>query len=372
MSKKITFLLTNLKYGGIETNTLRLIKYFIKKNYKVDLVIIDLKGGLISQIPAEVNLIDLNRKKAHFSIFAMRKYLKENNPDYLISAKERNNVLSYYSIKFAGVNTKLIASVRTQLELEYNRKMSIKSKILKFIDYSMAKHIYDDIDYLVAVSKGVKDNLKSFFNLKRNDIKVIYNPVVTEDIDLLKDEEVHHKWFNNEQIKVVIGVGRLSPPKNFLMLLKAFSKAVNENNNLRLAILGDGPTSIKNELEEYISKNNLNNKVDLLGFVENPYKYVNKASIFVLSSSWEGFGNVVAEALAVGTPVVSTNCPSGPEEILDDGKYGSIVPVNDHERLAEEILNTLSTSIDSKELIKRSKKFSVEESARGYLDIIEN
>lgn len=369
---KISFLLTNLNYGGIETNTIRLIREFVERNYKIDLVVIDLKGDLISEIPEEVNLINLNRKKAHFSIFKMRDYLEKHEPDYLISAKERNNVLSYYAIKFAHVNTKLIASVRTNLELESQKNMSIKENFFKKIDYFFARRIYKNVDYLVAVSKGVKDNLENFFNLSRNDIKVIYNPVVKEEINHLKNEDIQHEWFDNSKIKIIIGVGRFSPQKNFIMLLKAFNIAVKKNHDLRLVILGDGPDKIKNELTNYIKKENLENKVYLPGFVSNPYKYVNGSDVFVLSSIWEGFGNVVAEALAVGTPVISTDCPSGPEEILDHGNYGSIVPVNDHKRLAKEIENILIKNINSKRLIKRAQKFSVEESANKYLKIIEN
>ena len=198
-------------------------------------------------------------------------------------------------------------------------------------------------------------------------IEVIYNPVITPQLSQKSQESVDHPWFAPGEPPVVLGVGRLEQQKDFPTLIHAFAK-VRQMQTAKLVILGSGREekkllSLVNELE-------LSEDVAILGFVENPYAYMAKSAIFVLSSVWEGFGNVVAEALAAGAPVVSTNCPSGPAEILDNGKYGELVSVGDSQAMAEAILRVLLgeiKSVDSDWL----EQFKLETVAQKYLDVLQ-
>ena len=203
--------------------------------------------------------------------------------------------------------------------------------------------------------------------LSLESIEVIYNPTITPELSQKSQESVDHPWFAPGEPPVVLGVGRLEQQKDFPTLIHAFAK-VRQMQTAKLVILGSGREEKK--LLSLVNELDLSEDVAMLGFVENPYAYMAKSAIFVLSSVWEGFGNVVAEALAAGAPVVSTNCPSGPAEILDNGKYGELVSVGDSQAMAEAILRVLLgeiKSVDSDWL----EQFKLETVAQKYLDVLQ-
>nr|WP_272499985.1 glycosyltransferase [Chromohalobacter moromii] len=179
-----------------------------------------------------------------------------------------------------------------------------------------------------------------------------------------------HDWLSSSDVLVVLHVGRLDVQKNQALLLSAFSLAVNSVPNLKLVILGEGEE--KKNLEELASELGVKDSVDFVAFQDNPYPYYKAADLFVLSSDWEGFGNVIVEALACGTPVISTDCPGGPRTILANGKYGVLVPCGDAERLSSEIVSHVS-NVDKwnfEELKMRANEFTVETVAKKYLEAI--
>jgi glycosyltransferase involved in cell wall biosynthesis len=208
--------------------------------------------------------------------------------------------------------------------------------------------------------------------LHSKDIRVIYNPVVTPEVLKKAKEPVAHPWFAQGEPPVLLGVGRLVKQKDFATLVRAFA-LVRQRRPARLMILGDVDKReplIKPQLEALVRELGLEGEVMLPGFVDNPHAYMAKAAVFVLSSIYEGFGNVVAEALAAGTPVVSTDCESGPAEILDNGKYGRLVLVGDAEALADAILATLNEPTDPEVLQERSRVFSIEKVIDQYLEVL--
>jgi glycosyltransferase involved in cell wall biosynthesis len=181
------------------------------------------------------------------------------------------------------------------------------------------------------VSKGVADDLALLIGLSRDRIDVIYNPVVSDNLLLKAQEPIDHPWFAAGEPPVILSVGRLSPQKDQAMLLRAFAK-VRKSIPARLIILGDGDE--RAALEALARNLHIESDVAVPGFVENPFAYMNKSAVFALSSKYEGLPGVLIQAMACGCPVVSTNCPSGPAEILDGGKYGPLVPVGDEDAMA--------------------------------------
>jgi glycosyltransferase involved in cell wall biosynthesis len=211
-------------------------------------------------------------------------------------------------------------------------------KIMKMILPKLMKLLYPLADRVVAVSNGVKTDLVASLKLNSDSIKVIYNPVGYTELLERSEEQVSHKWFekvDNEKEPVILAVGRFSPEKDYETLLRAFAK-VCQKRAARLIILGEGPTKEATRLLAQELK--IEDFVDFPGFISNPFPYMKKANVFVLSSNQEGMPNSLLQATILGTQIVSTDCKSGPAEILENGKYGILVPVGDSERLAEAIL----------------------------------
>jgi len=227
--------------------------------------------------------------------------------------------------------------------------------------------LYPLSDEIIANSQGVADDLAKVINLPRERINVVYNPTISPNLFKKAKRDLHHPWFDCDEPSVILGAGRLEPQKDFSTLIDAFWN-IKRRQNARLMILGEG--SRRSKLEEQITKMNLEDEVSLPGFTDNPYKYMRNASVFVLSSSHEGLPNVLIEAMACGCPVVSTNCPSGPSEILDDGKYGPLIPVGDPDRLAEAIVTVLEEPIDPNVLRGRAMDFSLESTLDRFESVL--
>lgn len=227
----------------------------------------------------------------------------------------------------------------------------------------LMKRMYPSADGIVAVSAGVADDLAQIINIPRCRVSVVYNPIFSNNIPELSKAQVDHAWLSRGQPPVIMAVGRFTQAKDFSNLIRAFS-VLRKKTVARLIILGEG--DLRESLEAVVSDLDLSNDVAFPGFVQNPYAWMSKAALFVLSSAWEGFGNVLVEAMACGTPVVSTDCPSGPAEILENGKWGDLVPVGDINALAE----AMAAALDSREhpdVAARAADFSVDQAVHGYL-----
>jgi glycosyltransferase involved in cell wall biosynthesis len=233
---------------------------------------------------------------------------------------------------------------------------NITTHILKRTLPFLIHYGYPKADAIVAVSQSLADDLSQTARLNTASIQVIHNPIVTGSFKEQQRHCVKHPWFA-EETPVVLGVGRLSEQKNFDLLIKAFALA-RQQKKLRLMILGEGEK--RKALEQLIKQLGLEQDVQLMGYVDNIAAYMTKASIFVLSSDYEGFGNVLVEAMACGCPVVSTDCPVGPSEILAAGRYGQLVPVNNAALLADALLEGLANPKDANALRHRAEEFSVE------------
>ena len=191
--------------------------------------------------------------------------------------------------------------------------------------------------------------------------------MVTPELEDLAAETPAHPWLRDPKVPVCLAAGRLCPQKDYPTLIRAFATLA-ETRPLRLLILGDGPD--RADLESLIRQLGLADRVALPGFAENPFSAMARAGVFVLSSAWEGLPGVLIQAMACGTPVVATDCPSGPREVLVDGRYGPLVPVGDPEALAQAIGETLDRPLGAELLKARASDFELAAVTRRYLEVL--
>lgn len=326
-----------LTFGGAEKVVITLANGLAEKGHKVDLILIKREGQLLHTVSDKVRLVPLGSKKTFLSVWKLRHYLQENRPDVLLSGLDNANIVSSLAMRVAKVNTKHIIALHTNLKQSYLRP---RTKLHRFYPFIM-RRLFPNADHFVAVSECVAKQSGNFLGLTNDRIKVIYNPVINGKIKEKAFETVDNPWLNDPNYFTMVAAGRIFEAKDYPTMLRAFAKVLQEVPYARLIILGDGKQTIRREMEAIISKEKMNHAVELRGFVHNPYAYINKASLFVLSSKWEGFGNVLVEALYLGKQVISTACDCGPDEILQNGKFGSLVPVGKPDELAKAMIDKI-------------------------------
>jgi glycosyltransferase involved in cell wall biosynthesis len=353
-SPDITIFMRCLYEGGAERVMLNLASDLIKRNLKVDLVLVKAEGGYLSQIPSGVRLIDLKANWKPGILPKLMQYLKQEQPKSMLVALHYPCEIALLAKRLSRVSTRIIVSEHNHLSQEAKRIKQISVRLTPLA----AKIFYPWADGIISVSEGVAEDLAKITKISRSKIQLIYNPVIFSEMFEKAKESVEHPWFKPGSSPVILGVGRFYPQKDFPTLIRAFA-IVRKVRPAKLIILGgDGPELPK--LKELIVNLELEEDVAILGFVANPYAYMAKAGVFVLSSAWEGLPTVLIEAMALGTPVISTDCLSGPREILDDGKYGWLTPVGDSQVIAEKILKVLSgevKKVDSSWLKACSQKY---------------
>lgn len=364
VKKHIAFFIHSLTFGGAEKVVMNLLKNIhIRNDLRIDLVVANKRGEFLSEIPSNVRIVDLNAYRQYKLIFPLIKYLKQEQPDYLISNTLACNITALSAVLFARTQTKIAVVEHNVTSL--NRDAN---KYTTFIREIFAKHLYPKAHSVIAVSPGVAEDLERAYNLNKGSVKIIPNPVIDKSILSLFNEKINDRWFEKEQYPVILAVGRLALEKDYVNLVRAFA-IVKESKQARLIILGEGPE--RPHIESIIRDLGLEQDVSLPGFTANPYKYMKKASLLVSSSKTEGFSNVIVEAMACGCPVVSTDCP-GPRYILDNGEYGQIVAVGDSDALANAITYALTNKVDKNRLIDRANKFTIQEAANHYLELLKS
>jgi len=364
----LSIFLPDLRGGGAERVCTTLSKEFHTRGYDVEFVLINQRGEYLNDIPDGVSVVSLDAPAvpgyhALGAVPGLVRYLRKRNPDTLLSMLTRANLVAVMATELSQVQTRLILSERNHISARSEHTSDIRRKISP----KLIRLLYPRADGFIAVSNGVALDLATVGRLRLEEITTIYNPTVRDEVLEKKHEPVDHPWFANDGPPVVIGVGSLTEQKDFPTLIKGFATLRNER-PCKLTILGRG--NQRDHLESLISNLGLKKDVELAGFKSNPYKYIAAADVFVLSSAWEGLPNVLLEALACGTPVVSTDCPSGPREILQDGKYGPIVPVGDDVMLAEAIKTMLDDPMSEEHLLDRAIDFRPEPIASQYLDVL--
>jgi len=349
--------------GGAERIMLNLARKFAQWGHQVDIVVASAKGPYLSQIPDSVRLVDLRTTRTITAIRPLARYLRRESPNALLSKMGHCNIAAVLARKISGTRTRVVIAEVSLLKTSTRSAPQFRSRWIPFF----AKRVYPWADRIVAISGGVADDLSRLLDLPLESIEVIYNPVVTPELYERAACAPAHPWFKKGVPPVILGVGRLDPEKDFPTLLRAFSM-VRRNRNVRLMILGEGPERFV--LESLAQELGITDVLALPGFVENPLPFIANAAVLVLTSLFEGLSNVLIEALACGTPVVATDCPCGPREILDGGRYGMLAPVGDFEEVARTIEETLENPPDPMFLKGSAERFSVDAIARQYLEVL--
>jgi glycosyltransferase involved in cell wall biosynthesis len=232
--------------------------------------------------------------------------------------------------------------------------------------FHLCRNLYAEADALVTVSQGVATDLIEIVGLRQDTVRVLPNPVIEPELPGKAAVSLEHSWLAGNTSPVLLAVGRLSPEKNYPMLMRTVA-LLKRRMTVRLVIIGEGQERVR--LEDMRDKLGLTDDVLLPGWDDNPYRWMSRASVVVMCSDWEGLPTVLIEAMACGTPVVSTDCPHGPREILENGRYGELVPVDNEELLACAIERTIQAPVDKKTLVQSAQRYSVEASRSAFLDL---
>lgn len=372
-NKNILIFCASMKKGGAERVTSLLLKE-LENEQNIKVYFMMMEDGIDYELPKSITPIILsNLKKSGiqkllelpFIAIKLKKYIKENHIDTVMSFLYRPNYINILT-KIFGSKHKSIINIRSTTSRYKNEGLLGK------INLFLINNLFDKADLIISNSKGVDEDLKSIMNITTN-TKVIYNPVDIKYINSKKDicEDVDFDF--KEDKKYVISVGRLIPLKRNIDLIKAFFELQKNDDSLELLFLGDGV--LKDDLVNNCIKLGIKDKVHFLGNVKNPFYYLCKSNLFVLNSEIEGFPNVLVEAMACGLPVISSDCKSGPREILEDEKYGLLYPVGDMDTLKNKMKFYLYENIDRENIqsksLKRIEDFSVDKIMNQFKKVLE-
>jgi len=360
---RLTILAATSGHSGVDRNLKNLIPAIAAQGVQIDLLRIRNHGPYLDPLPAGVRVIELGTSHVNTSLFALVRYLRREQPQVLLADKDKVNRLALWARRLAGVST----TVAVRLGINVSQNLATRGVIDRCLQRFSIRTFYPWADAIIVPSAGVADDLASLGRLPRDRIHVLPNPVVTPQLLAKAQASLEHPWFAPGQPPVILGVGELSTRKDFATLVRAFAH-VRSARACRLVILGRGRREAA--LRQLAQDLGVETDVNLGGFVENPYTYMHRAAVFVLSSRIEGFGNVLVEALAAGAPVVATNCPSGPGEILDDGRFGALVPVGDVQAMAAAITQTLDRPISVSLRQAAIEPYRADVSARRYLSVL--
>jgi glycosyltransferase involved in cell wall biosynthesis len=395
--RRVALVFHGLNGGGLERSMLRLGEGLIARGFAVDVVVGRAKGELLGAVPAGARTVQLD--KAHLwravtqglvsepsasKLLAQLKvkplkrlfrrlpplvdYFRSARPDAVFAAEPRYNAIAVWARRLSGLHSRVVVSERIQV----SQYAPVRSPWGSPRQRPLLQRAYLQADAIVAVSDGVANDLATYSGIPRDRIRTVYNPVVGPDLTAKAREPLDHPWFAPGEPPVILGVGRLDPQKDFATLIRAFAR-VRARRPARLVILGTEnrtEPACRAELKALPGALGVAEHVAMPGFVDNPLAFMARSAVFVLSSLYEGLPGVLIQALACGCPVVSTDCPSGPREILDDGHFGPLVPVGDDPALAEAIEAILDDPPPSATLRARAELFSVDRAVDNYLKLL--
>jgi len=359
-NKRIAIFVSFSGQGGVERAMALLAGGMLSHGVTVDFILPRAVGDHVGSIPKGVNIIRLNTKHTFSALVPLARYLNKERPDALLAAKHRAIVTAVLASRLAGFRGMVAGNIQTTISAGLTDSNFIKRNLY----FSMMRIFYKWTHFIVAVSKGVADDIIQITGLPSEKVKVIYNPVVTPNIVERAAEPLEHPWLSDGDVPVIVGIGRLTKQKDFHTLIRAFA-VVRRTRPCRLVILGDGGD--RESLLSLAQEQGVLTDVDFPGFQQNPFAWLSRSSLFVLSSRWEGFGIVIVEALALGIPVVSTDCPNGPREILKDGEYGPLVPVEDPDTLAVAMIKTLEKPLDPEILHDAASDYTTDKIGEEYI-----
>lgn len=358
----ISILLPDLRGGGAERVAVNLANELSRRGYSIDMVLLSATGAFLGDLNPQVRVVDLRVKRFRGTLLPLAKYLRRNKPAALLACM--------WPLTAIAVLARIVSSMRTRVIVAEHTTWS-RSELLRRATVGWQVRITMHLAFpqaagIVAVSRGAADDLAHFARLERNKITVVYNPLVGSDKAAERGMLATADWWNGPHRRL-LAVGTLTAIKDYSTLLEAFAQ-LRQKIRARLLILGEGES--RADLEALTRKLGIQKDLFMPGFVKEVAPYFKHAELHVLSSTGEGFGNVIVEALAAGTPVVSTDCPSGPREILCDGRYGRLVPVGDAAALADAMAQSLASTHDREALKARAQDFSIDKATDRYLELL--
>lgn len=364
--KKIAFFMHNFNGGGAERVTITLAEQLANKGYAISIIVKNNIGKLKATVPNTIDVIDLNLiSKSKIinninNIYELSKIINSEQFDLVISVTSPMNLVAAISNAIVRKKTRLYCTVHNAISQEKKKFNWIRHKMLKVLDKYVEKTI--------VVSEDSRLDYIKTIGINENKTITIYNPVISKEIFTKMKEDISHKWLrDNRQFKTIVSAGRLTKQKNYDLLLRSIA-IVRESIDIKVIILGEG--ELKQELQQLSHNLGIEDIVDFVGFVNNSYAYFEKADLYVLSSLWEGLPTVLIEALACGCRIVSTNCKTGPSEILNNGEYGILVDGFDEKEFSKNIIKAFDINTNKEDLIQRSKEYSIEKSVSEYINKI--
>jgi glycosyltransferase involved in cell wall biosynthesis len=387
----IALFLPNLSGGGVERSVLTMAAGFRERGHRVDLLVAHARGAFAERVPDGVRVFELGHRltlpgrlrvglaapealgatarplvlplapnEAVGALPGLVRYLRRERPDVLFSAKVTANLVALLARRHAGGASVVVVSERGSFADKVARSPRWRWRYVA----PAIRRLYPEADAIVAVSRGTAESFAQVTGRAWPDMRVIYNPVVGPDLEAQARADPGHPWFGADRgAPVVLGVGRLEARKGFDVLIRAVAR-VRRSRAVRLVILGEGPD--REALGELARAEGVAEAVDLAGWTSNPFAFMARADLFVLASDYEGLPGVLIQAMACGCPVVSTDCPDGPREILADGRYGALVPPRDPEAMAGAIAAALGTPADRDALRARAADFRVDTALDAY------
>lgn len=397
-AERIAVLLPSLEGGGAERSMLNLVRGFLARGRAVDLVLCQAKGSLLGQEPEGATLVTLAAtpglaarliatlgdarlfsallrpvllaKKTAPEIARLRslqRYLTTRRPSVLLSALPYANLVALWARDRAGSSVPVVASERIAIHTYCTAPANVRKWRWRYAP-ELIRRTYPGAAAVVTVSRHAAEELTGPVGLAPDNITTIYNPVVDDTLRARAREPLAHPWFSPGAAPVILAAGRLTEQKDFATLLRAFA-IVRAERPARLVILGEG--RLQAELEALAATLGVGEDVDMPGFVDNPFQYMSRSSVFVLSSEYEGLPGVLIQAMACACPVISTDCPGGSREILAEGRYGALTRMGDEREMARAILAELKNPTDRELLLARAEDFSVDRGVDNYLALLD-
>lgn len=360
-SPDLTLLIESLYNDGVGKMRLHLMNEIVRRGYMVDLLLHDMHSPYLASVHPAVRRIAFASAHSIIGVPSVALYLRRARPRALLTQRVRLNKLALRARSLAFVNTPVFVTINVNMTSKFEHQSASKRR--RQTDYM--RRYYPRNDGIIAVSRGVAQDAAALIGIAPERIQVLPNPTVTPELAGKAAQPLDHPWFAPGQPPVLVAAGRLMIEKDFPTLIRAFAR-VCSTTACRLIILGEGPDRTK--LETLAAELGVAESMALPGWLPNPYQYMARAAVFVMSSTREGSPNALIEALAVGAPLVSTDCPNGPREVLEDGRHGRLVPVGDAAALADAIVHTLQDPIGTRESrIAAAQRYTVERSATLYL-----
>jgi glycosyltransferase involved in cell wall biosynthesis len=378
---KVGFFIPSVGRGGVESSLAKLLRSLNSPDLDLTVLYGTAPPDWLNSIKDVADLVQLDRKpflpftkrifgeRASISISlisALKNHLCESDLDVVIGYQ--SGAIALFARWRAGVDIPVAVreSIVPSIAFKY------ESSVWSFLKKRVKSFAFSRADAVIAVCKGAADDLIENFDVPENIVEVIYNPAIPENIESLKLEKIYHPWFDeSETIPIVVSVGRLNLQKDCPTTLRAIAHLLKKR-EVRLVMVGDGP--FIEELKDLAADLGIEKNVWFAGFQSNPYKFMAKSNVFVLTSIYEGIANVLSEALACGAPVVATDCPTGPTEVLLGGSAGKLVPVGDHAAVSEAIQEFLDdpslNGTFSDGIAKSLSRFQPEMAAQTYDDLL--